>query len=86
MRPIVFILTLPITIVTLGLFIFVVNAMMFGLVGWILPGMIVGGFWAAVFGALIVGLTSWVASVIFGSEKNQAGGGPRQDPPMRKVN
>lgn len=88
-RPIVFILTLPITIVTLGLFILVVNGMMVGLVSWLLPGMVVGGFWSSIFVALVVSLTSWVASIIFGSEDRQRPpGGPSQGPgpTMRKVN
>ena len=58
-RPIMFVLTLPLTLVTLGLFIFVLNAAMFGLVA---------GFWSAVFGALIVRITSTVASWYIGPD------------------
>ncbi len=61
-RPIAFFLTLPITIVTLGLFLFVLNAAMFGLVAAMLDGFAVSGFWSAIFGAIIVSLTSTVAS------------------------
>ena len=60
-RPIVFLLTLPLTIVTLGLFLFVLNAAMFGLVAAFLDHFMVSGFWAALFGGLIVSLTSTVA-------------------------
>ncbi len=61
-RPIAFVLTLPITIVTLGLFLLVLNAAMFGLVAALIEGFRVSGFWAALFGALIVGITGTIAS------------------------
>lgn len=70
-RPIFFILTLPLTIVTLGLFILVVNGAMVGLVSLFLPGMDVG-FWSAVWGALVIGLVSWVASWFIGDPKAKA--------------
>ena len=67
-RPIVILLTLPITIVTLGFFLLVVNAGMVGLVAWLLPGFhINGGFWPALLTALIVGITGWFASWLIGS-------------------
>lgn len=66
-RPIAFILTLPITILTLGLFLLVLNAAMVGLVAWILPGFrITGGFKAALLTAIIVWLTGWVGSWFIG--------------------
>lgn len=61
-RPVAFFLTLPITIVTLGLFLFVLNAAMFGLVAALLDGFAVAGFWSALFGAVVVSLTSTLAS------------------------
>jgi putative membrane protein len=61
-KPVAVVLTLPITIVTLGIFLLVVNAAMFALVAWMLPGFSVSGFWAALFGWLIVSVVSWVAS------------------------
>jgi putative membrane protein len=61
-RPIIVILTLPITLLTLGLFLLVINALMIMLVAWLLPGFLVAGFWSAVFAAIIVSLTSWVMS------------------------
>lgn len=67
-RPIAFVLTLPITIVTLGLFLLVLNAAMFGLVAALLDNFAVSGFWAAVFGALIVSITSTVASWYIGPD------------------
>jgi putative membrane protein len=68
-RPIAFILTLPITILTLGLFLFVLNAAMVGLVAWILPGFHIhhpGAFRAALLTAIIVWLTGWVGSWFIG--------------------
>lgn len=65
-RPIMIILTLPFTILTLGLFLFVINAMMLGLVAWLLDGFAISGFWAALGGSIIVSLTSWVASWYIG--------------------
>lgn len=65
-RPVAFLLTLPLTIVTLGLFLFVLNAAMFGLVASMLDNFVVAGFWSAVFGAIIVSLTSTIASWYIG--------------------
>jgi len=65
-RPVAILLTLPLTIVTLGLFIFVINAAMFGLVAAFLDNFTVSGFWAAVFGAIIVSITSTIASWYIG--------------------
>ena len=67
-RPIAFVLTLPLTIITLGLFLFVLNAAMFGLVAALLDNFSVSGFWSAVFGAIIVGVTSTVASWYIGPD------------------
>lgn len=67
-RPIAYLLTLPITLVTLGLFVFVVNAAMFALVAALLDQFVVSGFWAALFGALIVSITSTIASWYIGPD------------------
>jgi putative membrane protein len=67
-RPIAFVLTLPITIVTLGLFLLVLNAAMVGLVAWITPGFRVDGFWTAFLTALIVSVVSWAGSAVIGSK------------------
>ena len=66
-RPIAFVLTLPITVLTLGLFLLVLNAGMIGLVALIVPGFTVSGFWTAVGGAIIVSLVSWAASTVIGN-------------------
>ena len=67
-RPVAFVLTLPLTIVTLGLFLLVLNAAMFGLVAALLDNFTVSGFGAAIFGALIVSITSTVSSWYIGPE------------------
>ncbi len=67
-RPIMFLLTLPITIITLGLFLFVLNAAMFGLVAALLDNFSVASFWSALFGAVIVSITSTVASWCIGPD------------------
>lgn len=61
-RPIAIFLTLPITVVTLGLFLWVVNAGMIGLVAWLLRGFEVAGLGPALLASLIVGATGWLAS------------------------
>jgi putative membrane protein len=67
-RPIAFVLTLPLTIITLGLFLFVLNAAMFGLVAAFLQNFSVSSFWSALFGALVVGITSTIASWYIGPD------------------
>lgn len=66
-RPVLFILTLPLTIFTLGLFLLVLNGISLALVAWLLPGFAVSGLWAATLGALVVGITSWFANGFVGS-------------------
>jgi putative membrane protein len=61
-RPLVVLLTLPATIVTLGLFLLVVNAAMLGLVAWLLEDFHIAGFGSALLAAIVVSVTSWFAS------------------------
>jgi putative membrane protein len=65
-RPILIVLTLPITILTLGIFLLVVNAAMLGLVASLLEGFTLSGFFSALAGALIISITSWFASWYIG--------------------
>ena len=65
-RPLVILLTLPITIVTLGLFLIVINAALFGLVAWLLDGFVVAGALPAVLGWLVLVFVSWVAGAFIG--------------------
>jgi putative membrane protein len=59
-RPVLFFLTLPLTLLTLGLFIFVLNAICFALTAWLVPGFSVDGFFSALVGALLVSVVSWI--------------------------
>jgi len=61
-RPILVVLTLPVTIVTLGLFLLVVNAAMLSLVAALLNDFHLAGFGSAILGSIVVGLVSWLAS------------------------
>jgi putative membrane protein len=63
-RPILILLTLPATILTLGLFIFVINGLLFWFVGSFIQGFFVAGFWAGVFGAIVYSLISWLLSAL----------------------
>lgn len=77
-KPIVQLLSLPLTILTLGLFLLVVNALMLMLTSWITGAVqlfgaeyLVGGFWSAFFGAIVIGLVNWVIGMFL------PGPGPR---------
>lgn len=65
-RPIILFLTLPLTVLTLGLFIFVVNGISLAIVAWLVPGFELAGLLSATLGACVVGLTSWFASAFVG--------------------
>jgi putative membrane protein len=65
-RPLLLILTLPINILTLGLFTFVINALMLKIASEAIPGFDVHGFWTAVIGALIIGAVSWLLNLFVG--------------------
>jgi len=68
-RPFLVILTLPVTLLTLGLFIFVINGLLFWFVGSFVPGFHVAGFWAGVFGAIVYSIISWVLSALIPDRK-----------------
>ncbi|MEO5699113.1 MAG: phage holin family protein [Casimicrobiaceae bacterium] len=61
-RPMLVLLTLPVTVLTLGLFIFVINGLLFWAVGAWLQGFHVPGFWSGVFGAIVYSVISWLLS------------------------
>ena len=66
-RPLVLLLTLPATVLTLGLFVFVINGLLFWFVASFVKGFSVAGFWSAVLGAIVYALISWAAtSLVFG--------------------
>jgi len=66
MRPLLVILTLPIAVLTLGLFLLVINAATLGLVAWMLDNFTIAGFWPALFGAIVVSVTGWLGSYFIG--------------------
>jgi len=66
LRPLLILLTLPINILTLGLFTFLINALMLKIVSEVIPGFYVYGFWTAVLGALIIGAVSWLLNGFVG--------------------
>ena len=65
-RPLVILVTLPLTLLTLGLFLLVVNGMMVLLVAWLMPSFHIAGLGSAILAALIVGLTGWLANAFVG--------------------
>ena len=72
-RPVVTVLTFPLTLLTLGLFVLVVNAAMIGLVAWFLDGLAVNGLWAGVQAAVVTGIVSWVGQVLLGDARKEMG-------------
>jgi putative membrane protein len=68
-RPVLVLLTLPLTIVTIGLFIFVVNAICLALTAALVPGFSIAGFWSAFFGALIVTVVSWILNTVLTEDR-----------------
>jgi putative membrane protein len=69
LKPILVVLTLPITVITLGLFLLVINGLLFWAVGSFLPGFTVAGFWWGVLGALVYSLLTWLFSLLLGDVK-----------------
>jgi putative membrane protein len=66
LRPILFIITLPLQIVTLGLFTLVINGLLFWLVGALHVGLYVDGFWPGFWGAIVMSIVSWILSALTG--------------------
>ncbi len=66
-RPVVLLLTLPFTILTLGLFVFVINGAMLLLVATLTPSFQVEGWGAAILASIIVGMTGWIANALVGN-------------------
>lgn len=70
-KPLLVLLTLPLTILTLGLFLLVVNAIALGLVGYLTPGFTVGGFFPAVIGSLVLTFVSSLINQLLGQETEE---------------
>jgi len=68
-RPVLAILTLPITLLTLGIFYLLLNGLLFWLASALLPGFHVEGFWSAVFGAVLYGVIAWALSALIPDKK-----------------
>lgn len=68
-RPILVVLTFPITVLTLGLFLLVVNAAMIGLTSLFLGGFTVAGLWAGIGAAIVTGVVSWIAGAFIGDDR-----------------
>jgi len=62
LRPVLVFLTLPVTILTLGLFLLVINGLLLWLVAALVPGFQVNGFWGAVLGSVLISIVSWMVS------------------------
>ncbi len=70
-RPVLVFLTFPLTVLTLGLFLLVVNAATIGLVAALLDGFSLSGFWAGIGTAIVTGLCSWVAAAFIGDRRQK---------------
>ena len=70
-RPVLLLLTLPFTLVTLGLFIFVVNSICFALTAALVPGFRLSGFLAALFGSIVVSLVSWILNALVADDNER---------------
>ncbi|MGD8961887.1 MAG: phage holin family protein [Desulfobacterales bacterium] len=68
LRPVALLLTLPINILSLGLFTFIINALMLKMASGIIPGFGVYGFWTAIFGSLLISLISWLLNSFIGEQ------------------
>ncbi|MGD8992332.1 MAG: phage holin family protein [Desulfobacterales bacterium] len=68
LRPLALLLTLPINILSLGLFTFIINALMLKIASGIIPGFGVYGFWTAIFGSLLISLISWLLNSFIGEK------------------
>jgi putative membrane protein len=87
-RPVLLILTLPLTLVTLGLFLLVLNAFCLWLTSVLVKGFVVEGFWAAFFGAVIVSVVSWLLTAFLSDRGRVVVFTERAErrPPPRRVN
>ncbi len=77
-RPVLALLTLPITVLTLGFFYLLLNGFLFWMVGKLLGGFEVTGFWSAVFGGLLYGVIAWLLAYLIPLGASSPGKSPRQ--------
>ena len=76
-RPLLILLTLPLNILSLGLFTFVINAFLLKLASGVIPGFEVHGFWTALFGALIITIVNGLLNALIGREPGRSAPGPQ---------
>lgn len=74
-RPILIVLTLPVNILTFGLFTFLINALILKMASGVIPGFEVQGFWAAVLGGLLISAVNWLLNAAFGNDDPKGGVG-----------
>ena len=85
LRPVMMLLALPLLVVTLGLFTFIINAMLLYFVGWLVKSFYVEDFWAALKGAIVISIVSLIANMVVGERVKarvevRRGGGGRKPP------
>jgi putative membrane protein len=68
-RPLLVLLTLPVTVLSLGFFVLVINAILFMLASAIVPGFSVDGFWTAFLGAIVYAVIGWGINLVFGQKR-----------------
>jgi putative membrane protein len=82
-RPIALLLTLPINILSLGLFTFIINALMLKMASGLIPGFDVYGFWTAIFGSLLISVISWLLNSFIGKKGTLTSINTKQGPGAR---
>lgn len=80
LKPVLIIITLPVNILTLGLFTLVINALLLKMASGVIPGFDVQGFWPAVLGAILISIVSWILNSLFprSGDGFRSGPGPRR--------
>jgi putative membrane protein len=82
-RPIALLLTLPINILSLGLFTFIINALMLKMASSVIPGFDVYGFWTAIFGSLLISVISWLLNTFISEQGTLTSINVKQEPDAR---
>ena len=85
-RPVLYLLSLPLIIVTLGLFIIVINAVMLQFVAWMVKGFVVEGFWPSVWGALLISIVSTLLNVLVSDQGHMEVAVHRNRRPPKVIN
>jgi putative membrane protein len=77
LKPVLIVITLPVNILTLGLFTLVINALLLKMASGVIPGFDVQGFWPAVFGAILISIVSWILNSFFAGPRPGFRSAPR---------